>query len=293
MRDGQVALKDGRTVAFVDYGTPGDTAVVWCHGGPGSRIEPEVCAAVAAQAGLRLIGIDRPGYGGSTPKVGRTLGGWVADALAVLDHLRIDRFVSVGVSTGGAYALALASQSPRVIGTVACCALTDMRWQEGRAMVPGTLDVWQAPSRDAAAAVVVEQFGERGEKMAAFTSGEAIADSDRVLFADAECLAIWLRSTQEMFAQGVFGYTDDRLADGVGWGTFDVGAITCPVVVIHGSSDTMVPLAHAHHTTAIVPGATLRIVDGLGHFSILTEIPDAIGEVLALAGAVTSAAVAQ
>lgn len=32
----------------------------------------------------------------------------------------------VGVSTGGAYALAMASQSPRVMGAVACCAVTDM-----------------------------------------------------------------------------------------------------------------------------------------------------------------------
>ncbi len=129
-------MNDGRTVSFADYGTPDQTAVVWCHGGPGSRFEPEFCARSAVRAGLRLIAIDRPGYGRSTPKPGRTIGAWIPDALAVVDHLGIDRFVSVGVSTGGAYALALASRSPRVTSAVACCALTDMRWAEGRAMVP-------------------------------------------------------------------------------------------------------------------------------------------------------------
>ena len=291
MREGLIIVKDGRSVAYADYGTPGDTAVVWCHGGPGSRLEPEICAAAAARLGLRLVGIDRPGYGRSTPDIGRTIGGWVPDALAVVDHLGIDRFVSVGASTGGAYALALASLSRRVIGAVACCALTDMRWAEGRAMIPSAHPVWEAPTREAAAAKVVEQFGERGEKIAVHTTGEGITASDRALFDNAEILAIWLRNIQEMFAQGVGGYTDDRLADGGGWGSFDVSAITCPVMVLHGSIDTFIPVAHAYHTVALVPGATLRIVDDRGHFSILTDIPSAIGQVVAGSPAVASSAV--
>jgi len=291
MREGLITVKDGRSVAYADYGTPGDTAVVWCHGGPGSRLEPEICAAAAARLGLRLVGIDRPGYGRSTPDIGRTIGGWVPDALAVVDHLGIDRFVSVGASTGGAYALALASLSRRVIGAVACCALTDMRWAEGRAMIPSAHPVWEAPTREAAAAKVVEQFGERGEKIAVHTTGEGITASDRALFDNAEILAIWLRNIQEMFAQGVGGYTDDRLADGGGWGSFDVSAITCPVMVLHGSIDTFIPVAHAYHTVALVPGATLRIVDDRGHFSILTDIPSAIGQVVAGSPAVASSAV--
>ena len=37
----------------------------------------------AGEAGLRIIGIDRPGYGLSTPQPGRTIAGWVPEALAV------------------------------------------------------------------------------------------------------------------------------------------------------------------------------------------------------------------
>jgi pimeloyl-ACP methyl ester carboxylesterase len=270
-------------VAFTDYGQPGDTAVVWCHGGPGSRFEPEFCATVATRARLRLVGIDRPGYGRSTSHVGRSIGGWVPDALAVVDHLGIDRFVTVGASTGGAYALALAAHSRRVIGTVACCALTDMRWAEGPAMLPSAIPVWQAPTRDAAMAIVTGQFGERGENIAVHTTGEGITASDKALFANGEILASWLRSIHEMFAQGVGGYTDDRLADGVGWGSFDVAAIRCPVIVLHGRSDTLLPVAMARYTAALVPGATLQIIDDHGHFSVLMEIPGAISQVLARA----------
>ena len=117
---------DGRQVGFADFGPADARPVLWCHGGPGSRLEPSADAAAARAAGYRFIGVDRPGYGLSTPQPGRTIGGWVPDGLAVLDALRIDRAVVVGVSTGGAYALALAAAAPeRVTGVIACCALTD------------------------------------------------------------------------------------------------------------------------------------------------------------------------
>jgi pimeloyl-ACP methyl ester carboxylesterase len=290
MKEGLITVEDGRRVAFADYGTPDQTPVVWCHGGPGSRFEPELCAAAADQAGLRLIGIDRPGYGRSTARPGRTIGGWVPDALAVLDHLGIDRFVSVGASTGGAYALALAAASRRVMGTVACCTVSDMRWTEGRALVPGALAVWEAPNREAAHAIVVELFGKHGENMSAYSTGAAASEADREMFADPAAARCWERDMTEALAPGFGGYIDDRLADGPGWGTFDVSAITCPVVVLHGTDDRLVAIAHARHTAAIVPGATLRIVDRLGHLSIALEMVSAIKQVLACVNVASPAA---
>ena len=129
-----IRLADSRTVGFADYGSRAATAVLWRHGGPGSRAEPAHLAPQAGRAGLRIVGIDRPGYGLSTPQAGRTIAGRAPDALAVADHLGIGQFVAVGASTGGAFALALAALAPeRVLGVVACCSMTDARWPEGRA----------------------------------------------------------------------------------------------------------------------------------------------------------------
>ena len=146
-------------------------------------------ASAAKRAGIRLVGIDRPGYGRSTSQPGRTIGGWVPEALAVVDHLGIDRFVAAGVSTGGAYAVALAASSQRVIAAVACCAVSDMRWRQGRTMIPEAVKIWDAPNREAAHRVVVELFGENGSKMAAQTTGNAIADSDHAVLAQPEVAA--------------------------------------------------------------------------------------------------------
>src|SRR5262245_45860461 len=63
VEDQAIVLADGRTVGFADYGSPPATAVLWCHGGPGSRVEPAHLRSRAKAAALRIVGIDRPGYG--------------------------------------------------------------------------------------------------------------------------------------------------------------------------------------------------------------------------------------
>lgn len=67
MIDHQIQSADNRTISFADYGPASGLAVLCCHGGPGSRLEPRRISEQAAAAGFRLIGIDRPGYGKSTP----------------------------------------------------------------------------------------------------------------------------------------------------------------------------------------------------------------------------------
>jgi pimeloyl-ACP methyl ester carboxylesterase len=284
VQDGTIRLADGRAVGYADYGSPAQTAVLWCHGGPGSRVEPAYLASPARESGLRLVGIDRPGYGQSTPRPGRSIAGWAPDALAVADELGIGQFAAVGTSTGGAYALALAALAQdRVLGVVACCSMTDTRWPEGRATMSQvhTHAVWDAPDRAAALAAAVDAHGENGSKLRADGMAPALAPSDRALFRDpgwAQYAAVAFRA---MFAQGLEGYTDDRLADGCGWVSFDISAIRCPVIVLHGRSDRIVDVIHAQHTADLISGAALLVVDDLGHFSITAEVIPAVRRLLA------------
>jgi pimeloyl-ACP methyl ester carboxylesterase len=88
VEDQKIRLASGRTVGFADYGIPDATAVLWCHGGPGSRLEPAHLRREASEAGLRVIGIDRPGYGLSAPQPGPTIAGWVPEALTAGYRMR-------------------------------------------------------------------------------------------------------------------------------------------------------------------------------------------------------------
>jgi pimeloyl-ACP methyl ester carboxylesterase len=62
--------------------------------------------------GVRLIAFDRPGYGDSDRKFGRTVADAAADVAAIADTLEVHRFAVVGRSGGGPHALACATLLP-------------------------------------------------------------------------------------------------------------------------------------------------------------------------------------
>jgi len=65
---------------------------------------------------------------------------------------------------------------------------------------------------------------------------DVLAPTDLALFGDPEWMKEAMAGFPAMFAHGLQGYTDDRLADGAGWVTFDVNSIQCPVTVLHGEA---------------------------------------------------------
>jgi pimeloyl-ACP methyl ester carboxylesterase len=278
-----VELVDGRTVGFATFGDPGGTPVLWCHGGPGSRMEPAYLGPEANDAGLLLVGIDRPGYGMSTPSPDRTISDWVPDAVAVADELNIDQFAAVGESTGGAYALALAALVPtRVLGVVPCCAMTDMRWEPARSTMSRAHchAVWDAPDRESAVAAAAAAHGENGSKMLNGGMNGGLAASDAALFRDPEWMTQAMAAFPAMFTYGLEGFADDRRADCAGWVDFDVANISCPVTVLHGGADKICDVQNARYTAALIPQARLDIYDDLGHFSIVTKVIPTIRELL-------------
>ena len=64
-RDGQVTLTDGRTLAYAEYGYARGAPAFYFHGTPGGRLEGRFLDAAARAHGVRLIALDRPGYGRS------------------------------------------------------------------------------------------------------------------------------------------------------------------------------------------------------------------------------------
>jgi pimeloyl-ACP methyl ester carboxylesterase len=118
MRDTAITLADGRAVRFSELGSPSGPLVIHCHGAPSSRLELTWFEDAFVERDLRVVTIDRPGYGGSSPQPGRRIDDWPADAAAVADHLGAQRFAVTGMSTGGGYAVACAALLPdRVVGT--------------------------------------------------------------------------------------------------------------------------------------------------------------------------------
>jgi pimeloyl-ACP methyl ester carboxylesterase len=101
MNERDVTLRDGRTLHVYEDGDLGGAAVVVHHGTPGSGLLYERSIEDARTRGIRLIGYDRAGYGGSTPKPGRVVADVAADIADALDALAVERFASIGGSRAG------------------------------------------------------------------------------------------------------------------------------------------------------------------------------------------------
>ena len=90
-------------------GDPDGTAVIVHHGTPASGLLFRSWVTLACDQGIRLIGYDRPGYGGSTRHAGRNVGDCADDVEAIADALGLERFATWGISGGGPHALACAA----------------------------------------------------------------------------------------------------------------------------------------------------------------------------------------
>lgn len=85
-------LPDGRKLGYAQYGAPQGKVVLYQHGFPGSRIEAAQLHDLCTELGLRMIAIDRPGHGWSSPHPGSKLLGWPKDVERLTDHLGLESY---------------------------------------------------------------------------------------------------------------------------------------------------------------------------------------------------------
>src|ERR1700761_5493049 len=111
--EGNVAVGLDRQIGFAEFGAAQGRPVFWLHGTPGARRQiPTEARVYAEQHNVRLIGIDRPGIGSSTPHRYKNIAAFADDLRTIADTLGIDKMAVVGLSGGGPYALACAAGLP-------------------------------------------------------------------------------------------------------------------------------------------------------------------------------------
>jgi pimeloyl-ACP methyl ester carboxylesterase len=102
---------------------------MYFHGAPSSRLDLTLFEDAFAARDVRVVSADRPGYGGSSPQPGRRREDWPADVAALADHLGIERFAVLGLSSGGPYAVVCAALLPdRVVAAGLVRGETDVGW---------------------------------------------------------------------------------------------------------------------------------------------------------------------
>ncbi len=278
-----VRTPDGRTLVVEDAGDPAGR-VVLVHGGtPNSRHLYDPWVANAAARGLRLIGYDRPGYGGSTPHPGYAVADCAGDVRAICAALEIDRLAMWGISGGGPYALACAALLPDLVAAAASLAGNAPYGAEGldwfADMDPDDVDHNRLLLTDPDAARA-KTDKDRDEALATSASDLAQALESFLSPVDATALSEEMAEyltyyDHEGLAPGSQGWWDDACAHVRPWG-FELSDISVPVLLLHGRQDKFVPFGHGQWLAAHIPGAEARLLDNDGH---LTLIAHRVGEV--------------
>jgi pimeloyl-ACP methyl ester carboxylesterase len=280
-----ILLPKGRTIRIVEGGDPAGRPVFVLHPCPGSKLLYGVHEVDAARRGIRLIGHDRAGYGGSTANPGRAVADEASDVRAIADSLGIDRFAVWGHSCGGSLALACAAALPDRVVAVASIAAVAPYPAEGLDWFDGVDEAnvvdFQMFTNDPLAwrlklaQDVREMRGETVGQMYASLFG-FLSEADQAVLTP-ELLAFAHAQLQDGLSPGPEGFIDDHLSDIRPWG-FEFDSIRVPVQLWHGTDDRLVPLAHAKWLAAHLPRAEIHLEPGEGHISLFARrIPEIQG----------------
>lgn len=277
-----VQTPDGRVLAVEEAGDPAGRPVLVHNGTPNSRHLYGPDTRDAAERGLRLIGYDRPGYGRSSPRPGRTVADCAGDVRAICAALGVERLAMWGASGGGPHVLACAALLPDLVvaaASIASLAPFDAPGLDyfdgmGQENIDDTLLVL---NDEEAARAKTEK--DREELLADSTDdGSESADGPPEAFetllspVDAAAMSGELgeylqTSMRDGLAPGSEGWWEDNCLIRP-WG-FSPADIKIPVLLLHGRQDMFVPFGHGEWLAAHIPGVEARLYDDEGHLSLL------------------------
>jgi pimeloyl-ACP methyl ester carboxylesterase len=190
-----------------------------------------------------------------------TMDDYAADVLSFMTHLEIERAVIAGVSMGGYVAMALLRRAPaRVAGVV----LANTR------AAPDSTEGLAARDRMIALAQREGPSGVAAEMLPKLLGGTSREEQPDLL--DVVRRMIEANSTEGLVAAV---RAMKRRPDSSSL----LGAIDCPVLVVGGEEDSLIPRAEVESLAENIRGARLAIVPRAGHLTNL-ESPVAFNEAL-------------
>ncbi len=275
-RDETIKLRDGRRLAYAEWGDAEGAPVFFFHGNPGSRL---YCpnAPVTASAHVRLLTLDRPGVGRSDVLPRRTFADWPKDVIEVADALGIDRFGVVGWSAGGPYAAAcaaLVANRLTAVGIGACRALSQFNVVENPAaygeLTADERQLFQLAQRDPDAAALAAAEADEERVRALWDNPDGwfnqvqLPEVDQQYLEDPGRRRAFLEAMREGVRQGPDAFAWEEIDVFLPWG-FRLADIAIEVHVFHGEQDAWVARRHVDFLVATLPRARLTAWADAGH----------------------------
>jgi pimeloyl-ACP methyl ester carboxylesterase len=279
-RLGKTTLPDGRVLGWAEWGPLDGVPVLLCSGAATSRWLGFGADAVHALR-VRLVSVDRPGLGVSTPLPGRTFDHFVTDIRHLATVRGLGRPVVVGNSQGAPFALALA-----LGGAASAVAIVsgadEVALPEFADRLPEDLrNLVELTAKDPAEAE--RAFAEfDADRMWAMVM-DGSPPCDRRVYEDPAFAGAYRRALEEGFAQGPGGYARDTVLAMGRW-PFDLARIDVPVDIWYGEQDRSHSPDNGETLAARIPGARRHLVPGIGGAVLWTEAERILRACLEAAG---------
>lgn len=284
-----LVLPDGRHIAYIEVGDPDGALVIHNHGGPDSRCTAPLFADAAARNGLRFVGVDRPGYGQSSPPGEYSFAGWAEDLSTIADVLGHREFGVTGWSGGGPWALAAAAYLDparlRHVSNIAGASYGAFGegWADQYLSKIDGFGGWLALHFEPGFRLMYKSIDFTAVHFRASYLRQlrkSVNDYDREILLRSDVEDRFYEATVECFAQGSDALVRESLVIYHQW-AFDVTAIRRPVHMWQGLDDALVPDPINQKVAERMPGAVWHPVGGAGHFVAI----GAADQILAVAAA--------
>jgi pimeloyl-ACP methyl ester carboxylesterase len=281
--DEALTLRDGRTLGYAEYGDPAGDPGFYFHGHPGSRLEAQLAHEAAAERAIRIVALDRPGYGRSDVQPDRRILDWPGDVAEAADQLGLRTFSVLGASGGGPYALACGYALPQRLTKVGVVsgvgpfgapgATEGMRWQNRVGFGLGARFPFLARFIMRSMARQARRSPERTVEALA----KAMSGADAEAVRRPEVRRVLADVISEAFRQGYQGAALDVVLLGRPWG-FDLREVSVPVFLWQGESDVLVPPAMGRHQAGQIRNCQARFFPGEGHLLVIDHMAEILDE---------------
>ena len=283
--EGRLTLRDGRTLAWREYGPPDGRPVLRFQGTPGSRLSRHPHEDSYDRLDARMIVFDRPGYGASTRLPGRGIAVVADDAAELLDNLGLEVVHVIGGSGGGPHALAFAGRhAGRVRAATVVVGAAPLEEEDVGGMIEPNRDSWYAAR--AGWDAMYEHLASLREQMLADPLGgvraamEAAPESDKEIMEDSAWQRGLVEDVSEALRPGAEGWADEGMALSLDW-DIDPADVRCSVTWWHGEHDANAPLAAVRRVLERMQSVDLRVWTDAGHLTPYLRHDEILAELLA------------
>lgn len=263
----------GQRFHIQEWGAIDAPVMMLVHGFPGCADQGMLMTTSPHVDGIRLIAIDRPGYGRSDLQKKLTPLKFAEQIRDFLNDKKIEQLSILSVSGGAPFAMALAYvlgdrvKKMTSVAGVAPFALKNMRYMNSQQRKGWVLRNFIPPMVFDFAVKKIWKKGIEKIDTFLFTEMDSFSEADRKVFEHPEVGPLLVETLRTALQQGPGGVLHDMKVYSRSWG-FPLSEIKCPVTLWHGLEDDVVHSQFSHLMKGFLPNAKIKLEMDEGHYSL-------------------------